>query len=153
MERGSGSQALGPHCVLFSPPSVRPFPRLQFPPYSTPHHYTEPGEGGSQHLGICWPAAEVGQWVTPYIREYAWDDKGSFSLTSLFLTCTTSLAPAASAKVTPPQSRTTTLTGSAPRMGEGGVPRCSQALFPNLPPRHPISPASGGPSIFGVSCA
>lgn len=52
----------------------------------------------------------------------------------LSLTCTTSLAPAASAKVTPLQSRTTTLTGSATRMGEGTVPRCFYGSCPNLPP-------------------
>lgn len=103
----------------FLPPSVQSFPsQWVSPPTHTSHHYTEPGEGEFQHLGIGWPAVGTGQEdLNSDVRGFSGMIRGLSLQSTLSLTCTTSLAPAASAKVTPLQSRTTTLMGSATRVG------------------------------------
>lgn len=58
---------------------------------------------------------------------------GSFSQLPCSLTCTTSLAPAASTKLMPLKSRTTTLMGSAPKMEKAGASRHLCGSRPNLP--------------------
>lgn len=133
MERGLGSQVLSPHCPLPSPkcPVIFPVSRsLHIPPLTitVSQEKVDPSISASAGQLRRW-----GSGLNPTSGSVHGLIKGVSPQPTPSLTCTTSLAPAASAKVIPPQSRTTTRTGSATRTGEGK----STQMLPWVMPKSP----------------